>query len=103
MKFKAIFSVGELIEHRDYDYRGVIVDIDPVFLGSQSWFEQMVHNHSTSEQPWYRILVDDGHETYVSQTQLQRDLSGVPVDNPALYDYFDDFTQGRYIQRYSLN
>lgn len=103
MKNAAIFSVGELIQHRNFDYRGVVVDIDPVFLGSQTWFEQMAHNHETSHLPWYRILVDEGFETYVSESQLLRDLSGEPVENPGLCEYFSGFNQGRYVQRHRIN
>ena len=33
----ARFSIGELIHHCLFDYRGVIFDADPVFQGSEEW------------------------------------------------------------------
>ncbi|MEZ5361118.1 MAG: heat shock protein HspQ [Bryobacterales bacterium] len=33
----AAFSIGQLIEHRLFGYRGVIYDVDPVFLGDDDW------------------------------------------------------------------
>ena len=34
----ARFSVGELIHHRLFDYRGVIYDVDPEFMLSEDWY-----------------------------------------------------------------
>ena len=36
----ARFMLGQLVHHRLFDYRGVIVDVDPVFLGSEEWYQQ---------------------------------------------------------------
>ena len=33
------FSVGELVHHRLFDYRGVIVDVDQNFRGTEDWYE----------------------------------------------------------------
>jgi heat shock protein HspQ len=32
---KSRFSIGELVHHRKFDYRGVVVDVDPVFQGTE--------------------------------------------------------------------
>lgn len=37
----AKFSVGQLIHHKKFDYRGVIVDVDPQFQGTEEWYEQV--------------------------------------------------------------
>ena len=35
------FSPGDLVHHRKFDYRGVVVDVDPEFAGSEEWYEYM--------------------------------------------------------------
>ena len=34
----ARFTVGTVIRHRLFGYRGVIYDVDPQFLGSEAWY-----------------------------------------------------------------
>jgi len=36
---RAKFQVGQLVEHRLFDYRGVVYDVDPVFQGTEEWYE----------------------------------------------------------------
>jgi len=36
---RAKFSVGDLIHHRLFDYRGVIVDVDYKFQSTEEWYE----------------------------------------------------------------
>ena len=33
----ARFSIGEVVRHRLFDFRGVVFDIDPVFANSEEW------------------------------------------------------------------
>jgi heat shock protein HspQ len=33
------FSIGELVHHRRFNYRGVVVDVDPRFQGTEEWYE----------------------------------------------------------------
>ena len=54
------FAIGELIHHRRFDYRGVIVDVDPEFQGTEEWYEQMAVSRPPKDAPWYHVLVDDG-------------------------------------------
>ena len=50
---QANFSVGQLIQHRLFEYRGVVVDVDPHFLGSEDWYRQMAHSRPPKDRPWY--------------------------------------------------
>jgi heat shock protein HspQ len=34
---RARFRVGQAIHHKRFDYRGVMVDVDPVFCGTEEW------------------------------------------------------------------
>ena len=47
----AAFSMGELVWHRLFDYRGVVIDVDPVFMGSEEWYEQMAMSQPPKDQP----------------------------------------------------
>lgn len=94
---EAKFGLGQLVTHKLFDYRGVVVDIDPVFLGTDSWYEQMAKTRPPKDKPWYRILVNNSlHETYVAEQNLQVDQSREGINHPQLKDYFDQFSDGYY-------
>lgn len=96
--YKAKFSVGELVHHCLFDYRGVIVDIDPVFRGSEEWYQSVAKSRPPKNQPWYHVLVHDAiHVTYVAERNLERDTSNNPVNHPLLANFFMGFENGRYI------
>ncbi len=91
------FAIGELVHHRKYAYRGVIVDVDPAFNGSPEWYERMAVSRPPKDRPWYHVLVDGAeHSTYVAEQHLEPDTRGEQVAHPALGRFFDRFSQGRY-------
>jgi len=96
----ARFSVGELIHHKLFDYRGVVYDVDPQFMLSEEWYASVALSQPPKEQPWYRVLVHDSdQETYVAEQNLESDSSGQPIDHPLTARYFDSFEAGRYTSR----
>ncbi|MBF0423286.1 MAG: heat shock protein HspQ [Magnetococcales bacterium] len=100
----AKFAVGQIIQHNLFDYRGVIVDVDPVYLKDDAWYERMPRNRPPKDQPWYQILVDAGDgETYVAERNLCLDNSSRPVDNPRMEVYFHSFSDGRYLPKTTLH
>ena len=36
---KAQFSIGQVIVHKKFNYRGVIFDVDASYLGTKEWYE----------------------------------------------------------------
>jgi heat shock protein HspQ len=36
---QAKYSVGQVVRHRFYPFRGVVFDIDPVFDNTEEWWE----------------------------------------------------------------
>ncbi len=97
---QTIFGVGQLIQHRKFGYRGVIVDVDPVFSGTEQWYEAMARSRPPRDKPWYHVLVDGAeHATYVAERHLEPDASGQQVDHPELGRFFNRFIDGRYILR----
>jgi len=98
------FTVGEVIHHKRFDYRGVIVDVDPEFQGSDEWYETVARSRPPRDKPWYHVLVDGAtHTTYVAERHLESDASGDPVVHPLLGRFFQRFEDGRYVRREKAN
>jgi heat shock protein HspQ len=94
------FGIGELVHHKRFDYRGVIVDVDPVFQGSEEWYEYMARSRPPKEAPWYHVLVDGAsHRTYVAERHLEADPDGGQIQHPELGTFFRAFVDGRYVRR----
>lgn len=101
---EAHFSIGEVIHHRKFDYRGVIVDIDASFAGSDAWYEQVARSRPPKDAPWYHVLVDGAdHMTYVAERHLESDETGAGIEHPALGRFFREFRDGRYRSGDALN
>ena len=97
---RARYDVGQLIHHRLFDYRGVIIDVDPTYNGSEAWYRQMAHTQPPRDRPWYHVLVDGGErETYVAERNLEPDETGRPIDHPLVPKFFVALGDGGYILR----
>ncbi len=93
------FGIGELVHHRKFGYRGVIVDVDPVFQGTEAWYEAVARSRPPKNRPWYHVLVHDAtHSTYVAERHLETDTEGGQINHPALGEFFDAFVDGRYVR-----
>lgn len=91
------FSIGQIIHHRLFDYRGVIVDVDPEFSGTDEWYRREAKSQSPKDMPWYYVLVDDGqHNAYVSEKNLEVDTCDESIDHPLVDSIFKDFNNGVY-------
>ncbi len=94
---QAKFNIGQIVHHRLFDYRGVIYDVDPVFNGTEEWYEAVAKSRPPKNEPWYRVLVDQAtQETYVAEQNLESCEKLVPVKHPLVNQYFDNFIDGRY-------
>ncbi len=94
----AAVYVGQLIRHKLFGYRGVVFDVDPVFMFSDEWYEMTARSRPPKDEPWYRVLVHDStQETYVAQCNIEPDNSGEPIEHPEIDRYFAEFLNGRYI------
>ncbi len=96
----AKFTVGQLIHHRLFDYRGVIIDIDPEFHGTEDWYKNATTSKPPKDRPWYHVLVDGAAQrTYVAERNLEPDEEGGPVRNAAIDTYFQGIGEDGYIPR----
>jgi heat shock protein HspQ len=104
MSGNARFYVGQVVHHRKFDYRGVIIDVDPEFQGSDEWYEQVARSQPPKDKPWYHVLVDDAdHMTYVAERHLEADDSQLPVNHPYIEQIFGSFSKGVYKRRDRIN
>ena len=92
------FAIGQLVRHRRYGYRGVIVDFDVTCHADEQWY-QSNQTQPDRNQPWYHVLVHGAtHTTYAAQDSLEADPAGTPVDHPLVVHFFEGFDRGRYIR-----
>ncbi len=96
------FSVGQVVHHKRYDYRGVIVSADDSCEADDDWYDKN-QTQPERDQPWYHVLVDRAqHTTYVAESNLEADESGNRIRHPLVPRFFKTFFKGRY-WRESLN
>jgi len=101
---EARFAPGQLVRHKRFEYRGVVVDVDATFQLSDEWYEQVARSRPPRDQPWYHVLVHEAdHMTYVAERHLERDESDQPVTHPQVDEYFGEFRDGRYRTRQTVN
>ncbi len=96
----ARFSIGDVVQHQMFGFRGVIFDIDPVFANSEEWYEAIPEDvRPDKSQPFYHLLAENGESSYVayvSQQNLVVDDSDEPVDHPAIAGMFGAYADGKY-------
>ncbi len=99
----ARFSIGDVVRHRLFGFRGVVFDIDPVFANSEEWYESIPEDvRPAKEQPFYHLLAENAegsYVAYVSQQNLMSDDSDEPVDHPAIAGLFGAYRDGKYALR----
>jgi heat shock protein HspQ len=101
---EAKFHVGQLVRHQLFDYRGVIVDVDMTFQGTDEWYERMAQTRPPKDEPWYHVLVHNaGHRTYVAERNLGPDETGGPINHPEVGEHFSHLEEDRYVPRVRRN
>jgi len=92
----ARYARGELVRHRRYGYRGVVVDFDLSCQAPDEWY---LANQTQPDraQPWYHVLVHgSASATYAAEENLRADYTFEPIVHPLLARYFDGFENGVY-------
>jgi len=71
---KAKYCIGQLIQHKLFDYRGIILSVDLEFKSTDEWYEAVAKSRPPKNEPWYHVLVHQkGHQTYVAEQNLKPD------------------------------
>ena len=90
------FDVGQIVVHRRYHYRGVILDGDAQCEASADWYAKN-QTQPAREPPWYHVLVHGAmHTTYVAESNLSLDPKAERIAHPLLDRYFQSYYEGRY-------
>lgn len=102
----ARFSIGDVVRHKIFDFRGVIFDVDPFFANSEEWYEAIPEVlRPSKDQPFYHLLAENAETSYiayVSQQNLVADDSEEPIDHPAVATMFEWTDSGGYRLRNQL-
>lgn len=98
------FCIGQIIQHKLFDYRGIIFDVDFNYSGTDEWYETIAHSRPSKDQPWYKVLVDNAtHETYVAEQNLNLSESLESINNPFIGLYFDKMADNTYTAKIIKN
>ncbi|MCW9035861.1 MAG: heat shock protein HspQ [Rhodospirillales bacterium] len=93
----AKFHVGQLVHHKLFGYRGVIIDADPQFKGSDTWYKSHAQSKPPKDTPWYHVLVDEAdYQTYVAERNLEPDTEGGPIRHEGVSSFFNELTDDGY-------
>src|SRR3712207_1818886 len=95
----ARFRIGQVVKHRLFPFRGVIIDVDPVFANTEEWWQSIPEQiRPRKDQPFYHLLAENEeteYVAYVSEQNLLVDSSGDPVRHPQVREFFQGFDAKR--------
>jgi heat shock protein HspQ len=99
----AKFSIGQVVRHRIFPFRGVIFDVDPQFSNTEEWWLAIPEEvRPRKDQPFYHLLAENEQSAlvaYVSEQNLLPDDTGEPVGHPHTSVLFAGFENGHYLLR----
>lgn len=96
----AKFTIGAVVKHRLFPFRGVVFDIDPVFANTEEWYNAIPAGvRPRRDQPFYHLFAENAeteYVAYVSEQNLLPDESGEPVRHPQVREVFERARDGSY-------
>ena len=96
-----LFNIGDIVKHKIYPFRGVIVDVDPEFSNSEEWYKSIpAEVRPSKEQPFYHLMAENTetfYTAYVSQQNLVDDGKNGPLEHPDLDEIFNGMDKGKYL------
>lgn len=94
----ARFTIGDVVKHRIYPFRGVVFDVDPVFSNTEEWWEAIPADvRPSKDQPFYHLLAENEeteYVAYVSEQNLVPDDSDQPLRNAQIAEFFYEGPDG---------
>jgi heat shock protein HspQ len=101
----AKFTIGQVVKHRLFSFRGVVFDIDPVFDNTDEWYEAIpAEVRPRKDQPFYHLFAENAdteYVAYVSEQNLLPDTSDKPIRHPQVAEVFVRDRSGTYRPRNS--
>ncbi|CAF1055931.1 unnamed protein product [Rotaria sordida] len=97
------FRVGQVIRHKIYGYRAVIIGWDEIASAPDQWLDEHHQGHPEYRvQPNYSVLLDTrdrrAHKTYIPQEHIEV-IQNSKIVNAQLSDYFSFFDGTQYIMQ----
>ena len=91
------FKPGQIISHKLFDYRGVILNVDATFQLTDEWYEFMAKSKPSKNKPWYHVLVHTAeHTTYVAEQNLDLEKHLKSIQHPLINSLFTKFDGSQY-------
>ena len=88
----AKFSIGDVVKHKQFNFRCVIYDVDFEFDNSEEWYKSIPEDvRPRKDQPFYHLLAEKNeitYEAYVSEQNLVNDDSDEPIKHPLIEEIF---------------
>lgn len=95
-----LFNIGDIVKHRIYHFRGVIIDVDPEFSNTEEWYQSIpAEIRPSRKQPYYHLMAENTetfYTAYVSQQNLINDGENGPLEHPDLEEMFSGMDKGKY-------
>jgi len=102
---QAKFTLGDVVRHRLFPFRGVIYDVDPQFANSEDWWLSIPEEiRPVKDQPFYHLLAENEqtyYPAYVSEQNLLPDAHNGGVSHPKCAELFEGFNGERYVLKRS--
>jgi heat shock protein HspQ len=99
----AKFTIGQVVRHRIFPFRGVVFDVDPVFDNTEEWWLAIPEDvRPAKDQPYYHLLAENAESeyiAYVSEQNLLPDESGEPLRHPQISEFFSEREGDIYVSR----
>ena len=99
----AKYTIGQVVRHRLYPFRGIVFDIDPVFANTEEWYQSIpAERRPSKDQPFYHLYAENAdteYVAYVSEQNLLPDSSGEPLRHPQVAEIFEKDERGSYRRR----
>ena len=96
-----LFNIGDIVKHRIYPFRGVIVDVDAEFSNTEEWYQSIpAEIRPSRKQPYYHLMAENTetfYTAYVSQQNLVDDGKNGPLEHPDLDEIFNGMDKGKYL------
>ncbi len=99
----AKFTIGDVVRHRMFPFRGVVFDVDPEFANTEEWWlsiPEQIRPHK--DQPFYHLLAENEksyYVAYVSEQNLLPDAHNGLVGHPEIKERFETFDGVRYVMK----
>ena len=98
---QAKYTIGQVVKHRLYPFRGVVFDVDPEFDNTEDWYESIPEEVRPSKnQPFYHLFAENEeteYVAYVSEQNLVPDCPSDPLRHPQIPEVFNVSAKGEYV------